>query len=63
MVFQPGIHVGTVTVVPVEDRPRHLTRDGQRHAAVALAGGGGLELGHPLFQVGTAIATKVGCLG
>ena len=41
----------------------HLTGDGQRHLAVALARRSGLELGHALFQVCAAVATKVGCLG
>jgi hypothetical protein len=41
----------------------HLTGDGQRHLAVALARRSGLEFGHALFQVCAAVATKVGCLG
>ena len=54
-VVGPG-HVG---VIPPQNRPVDLTGDGQRHLTVALAGRGGFELGNPLFEVCTAVATKV----
>jgi hypothetical protein len=47
-------------VVPEERGAIHLAVECYRYLLIALADGGGLELGDALFKIGAAISAKVG---
>src|SRR5262249_10659896 len=48
------------SIIPEEGGVVLLTIKGHRDLLVALADGGRLELCHPLLEIGTAIAAKIG---
>ena len=51
------------SVVPPDERLVDLAGDFELNLAVALAGGGRLELGDALFEIAAAIAAQIGGLG
>ena len=57
------VDVRLVAIVPEHHRFIHLTRNGQRYAAIALASRRCFEFRNPLFEIGAAVATEIGGLG